>query len=179
MQSSTPSLSYVLPFLLAIFFSFSWSRPVLDSFCFELTRVGVVLTRVDSCRTRVDSCWTRVGLVLICVDSCRTRVDSCWTRVDLCWLVSDLCWPVLIRVDSCWYSCIRRDLIVQWSQWSKNMCRLVQQLIPRMLRDLILQSRNSHSLKLVFSLIRDFLSFSKKVIREKLKTLRESQIANR
>ena len=59
------------------------------------------------------------------------------------------------------------------------MCGLVQQLIPRMLRDLILQSRNSHSLKLVFSLIRDFLSFSKKVIREKLKTLRESQIANR
>ena len=158
MQSSAPSLSYVLSFLLAIFFSFSWSRPVLDSFCFELTRVGVVLTRVDSCRT---------------------RVDSCWTRVDLCWLVSDLCWPVLIRVDSCWYSCIRRDLIVQWSQWSKNMCGLVQQLIPRMLRDLILQSRNSHSLKLVFSLIRDFLSFSKKVIREKLKTLRESQIANR
>ena len=115
MQSSAPSLSYVLSFLLAIFFSFSWSRPVLDSFCFELTRVGVVLTRVDSCRT---------------------RVDSCWTRVDLCWLVSDLCWPILIRVDLCWYSCIRRDLIVQWSQWSKNMCGLVQQLIPRMLRDL-------------------------------------------
>ena len=84
MQSSTPSLSYVLPFLLAIFFSFSWSRPVLDSFCFELTRVGVVLTRVDSCRTRVDSCWTRVGLVLICVDSFRTCVDPFWfvlTRV--------------------------------------------------------------------------------------------------
>ena len=58
------------------------------------------------------------------------------------------------------------------------MCGLVQQLIPRMLRDLILQSRNSHSLKLVFSLIRDFLSFSKKVIREKLRTNRESRIAN-
>ena len=37
---------------------------------------------------------------------------------------------------------------------------------------------NFFILKLIFSLIRDFLSFSKKVIREKLRTNRESRIAN-
>ena len=60
------------------------------------------------------------------VDSCRTRVDSCYTRVDSCWFVLDLCWFVLTpvglvltrvrlvlnRVDLCWYSCIRIDLII-------------------------------------------------------------------
>ena len=120
MQSSTPSLSQVLSLLLTMFFSFSWSRPVLDSCCFVSTRVDscwlvpdscwLVLIRVDSYRTLVDSCW----LVLICVDSC-WLVLIC---VDSCWLVSDSCWPVLIRVDSCWYSCIRIDLIFFFHIWT-------------------------------------------------------------
>ena len=47
---------------------------------------------------------TRVGLVLIHVDSCLTGVDSCWTRVDSCSFV-------LIRVDLCWRSCFKIDVI--------------------------------------------------------------------
>ena len=39
------------------------------------------------------------------------RVDLCRTCVDSCWLVSDSYWFVLTRVDLCWYSCIRIDLI--------------------------------------------------------------------
>ena len=90
---------------LAIFILFFWSRHVLDSCWFVLTRVGLELICVDSCWTRVGSCWlvsdscwfvlTRVGLVLIRVDSCQIIVDSFQTRADSCWIV-------LIRVDSCW-----------------------------------------------------------------------------
>ena len=72
MQSFTPPLSYVLSFLLAIFFSFSWSRPVLDSCWFVLTCVELVLIRVDLCRTcvgwywnRVDSCWLVLGVQFV------------------------------------------------------------------------------------------------------------------
>ena len=103
MRSSTPSLSQVLSFLLTMCFSFSWSRPVLDSCCF-------MSTRVDSCWLVPDSCW----LVLICVDLC-WLVLIC---VNSYWLVSDSCWPVLIRVDSCWYSCIRIDLIFFFHIWT-------------------------------------------------------------
>ena len=42
--------------------------------------------------------------MLIHVDSCLTRVDSCWTRVDSCSFV-------LIRVDLCWHSCSKIDVI--------------------------------------------------------------------
>ena len=111
MQSSTPPLSQVLSFLLTTFVSFSWSRPVLNSCCFMLTHVGVVLTCIDSSWLVSDSCWfvlTCVGLMLIRVDSCVGLVLIC---VDSCWLVSDSFWPVLIRVELCWYSCIRIDLI--------------------------------------------------------------------
>ena len=73
-------LNFVWPYFL-------WSRLVLDSCWFVLTRVGLVLLVSDSCLLVSDSCWfvlTRVGLV----------------------------WFVLTRVDSCWYSCIIIDLIV-------------------------------------------------------------------
>ena len=95
MQSSTPPLSYVLPFLLTKFFSFSWSRPALDSCCFMLTHVGVVLTRVRLLLTRVNSCW-------LVSDSCWLVLDLCQTRVDLCWLMLTHIWLVLTCVDSCW-----------------------------------------------------------------------------
>ena len=39
------------------------------------------------------------------------RVDSCRTSVDSCWPVSGSCWFALNRVDSCWDSCIRIDLL--------------------------------------------------------------------
>ena len=68
-----------------------------DSCWFVLTRVRLVLIRVDSCLNRVDSCWT--------------RVDSCWIVSESCWFVLDLCWLVLIRVDLCWHSCIKKDMI--------------------------------------------------------------------
>ena len=81
------------------FWEESYLGPVLDSCWFVLTRVGLVLTRVRLVLTRVR-------LVLTGVDSCQTRVDSCS-------LVSDSCWFVLTRVDLCWYSRIRIDLILK------------------------------------------------------------------
>ena len=74
---------------------------VLDSCWLVLIRVGLVLTRVDSCRTRVDSCWF--------------VSDSCWFVLNSCKLVLILVGLVLIRVDPCWYSCIRIDLILNYS----------------------------------------------------------------
>ena len=67
-----------LDFVRQYLFYFLWSRLVLDSRWFVLTRVGLVLIRVDLCQTYVDLC--------------QTRVDSCW----LVLICVDSCWPVLI-----------------------------------------------------------------------------------
>ena len=69
-----------------------------------------MLTHVNSSRTLFDLCW----FVLTCVGLLLTRVglvDSCWLVSDSCWFVLNRVRLVLIRVDSCWYSCIRMDLI--------------------------------------------------------------------
>ena len=70
-------------FIALKFWEESYLGPVLDSCWFVLTRVELVLTCV--------------GLVL--------------THLDLCWLVLTRVRLVLIRVNSCWYSCIKIDLI--------------------------------------------------------------------
>ena len=62
-------MDFVWPYL---FFFFLWSRFILDSCWFVLTRVGLMLTRVGL----VLILFTRVGLLLI-------RIDWCWVVLIL------------------------------------------------------------------------------------------------
>ena len=89
----TPPTSYVWSFCSHIYSIFLWSRLVLGSCWFVLTRVGLMLVRVDVL--------IRVRLVLI-------QVDLCWfvlTRADLCWYLN--------RLDLNIYTCFKLSIRAQ------------------------------------------------------------------
>ena len=86
----------------------AWSRSVLDSCWFVLTRVDSCWLVSDLCWLVLDSCWFVLTLSNLCwlvLDSCwfvLTRVGLVLTRADSCWLMLTCVGLVLTRVDSCW-----------------------------------------------------------------------------